>query len=85
MHSPAGWSEPGQCPDFDEFTLVLKGTLRVEHENGHMDINSGQAVIAQKGEWVRYSTPAPEGAEYVAICVPAFSPASVHRDPETNQ
>jgi ethanolamine utilization protein EutQ len=85
MHSPAGWSEPGQCPDFDEFTLVLKGTLRVEHENGHMDINSGQAVIAQKGEWVRYSTPASEGAEYVAICVPAFSPASVHRDPETNE
>ena len=72
MRSPAGWSEPGQRPDFDEYTLVLRGTLRVEHETGIMDVNAGQAIIARKGEWVRYSTPGPEGAEYVAICIPAF-------------
>lgn len=78
MNSPAGWSEPGQRPDFDEFTVVLKGTLRVEHETGALDVKGGQAIIARKGEWVRYSTP--EGAEYVAICVPAFSVDTVHRD-----
>lgn len=78
MRSPAGWSEPGQRPEFDEFTVVLAGTLRVEHENGIIEVRAGQAVMAQKGEWVRYSTP--EGAEYVAICVPAFGVDTVHRD-----
>jgi ethanolamine utilization protein EutQ (cupin superfamily) len=78
MKSPAGWSEPGQRPDFDEFTVILRGTLRVEHEAGLLDIKAGQAIIARKGEWVRYSTPA--GAEYVAICVPAFSVDTVNRD-----
>ena len=78
MHSPAGWSEPGQRPEFDEFTVVLAGVMRVEHEGGTMDVPAGQAVMTQKGEWVRYSTP--EGAEYIAICVPAFTPDTVHRD-----
>lgn len=78
MRSPAGWSEPGQRPDFDEYTIVLKGALRVEHELGAMEVGEGQAVIARQGEWVRYSTPA--GAEYVAICLPAFTPAGAHRD-----
>jgi ethanolamine utilization protein EutQ (cupin superfamily) len=78
MRSPAGWSEPGQRPEFDEFTLVLKGSLRVEHEGGVMDVRAGQAVWANQGEWIRYSTP--EGAEYIAICLPAFSPDTVHRD-----
>ena len=78
MRSPAGWSEPGQRPDFDEYTVVLTGKMRVEHEGGVMEVQAGQAIIARKGEWVRYSTP--EGAEYVAICVPAFSPDTVHRD-----
>jgi ethanolamine utilization protein EutQ (cupin superfamily) len=78
MHSPAGWSEPGQRPEFDEFTVVLSGVMRVEHQGGIMNVPAGQAVMAQKGEWVRYSTP--EGAEYVAICVPAFTPETVHRD-----
>jgi mannose-6-phosphate isomerase-like protein (cupin superfamily) len=78
MRSPAGWSEPGQKPEFDEFTVVLKGTLRVEHKGGALEVAAGQAVLAQKGEWVRYSTP--NGAEYVAICLPAFSPDTVHRD-----
>ena len=80
MHSPSGWSEPGQRPDFDEFTVVLRGCLRVEHEGGALDVRAGQAVIARKGEWVRYSTPEPDGAEYVAVCVPAFAPDTVHRD-----
>jgi mannose-6-phosphate isomerase-like protein (cupin superfamily) len=80
MHSPSGWSEPGQQPDFDEFTLVLRGCLRVESNTGTLDVRAGQAVIARRGEWVRYSTPDAEGAEYVAICLPAFSPDSVHRD-----
>ncbi len=79
MRSPAGWSEPGQRPEFDEYTLVLAGTLRVEHQKGSLDVAAGQAVIAHRGEWVRYSTP--EGAEYVAICLPAFSQETVHRDP----
>ena len=78
MRSPEGWSEPGQTPEFDEYTLVLKGTLRVAHKGGHMDVRAGQAVVAHRGEWVRYSTP--EGAEYIAICLPAFSPETVHRE-----
>src|SRR3979411_3099877 len=77
--SPQGWLEPGQTPEFDEFTIVLKGTLRVEHLHGIIDVTAGQAVIAHKGEWVRYSTPGAEGAEYIAVCVPAFSPQTVHR------
>jgi mannose-6-phosphate isomerase-like protein (cupin superfamily) len=82
MRSPGGWIEPGQRPDFDEFTLVLEGTLRVQHEKGSMDVRAGQAVVTNKGEWVRYSTPFPEGAEYIAVCLPAFSMESVHRDAE---
>ena len=78
MKSPAGWSEPGQRPEFDEFTVVLSGALRVEHEGGVLEVKGGQAVVARKGEWVRYSTP--HGAEYVAICIPAFSVDTVHRD-----
>lgn len=81
MRSPGGWVEPGQTPEFDEFTVVLRGLLRVEHREGVLDVRAGQAVIAHQGEWVRYSTPAPEGAEYVAVCLPAFSPGLVHRDP----
>jgi mannose-6-phosphate isomerase-like protein (cupin superfamily) len=80
MHSPGGWLEPGQTPEFDEFTIVLNGVLHVEHIGGSLDVAAGQAVIAHKGEWVRYSTPG-EGAEYIAVCVPAFSPQTVHRDP----
>jgi mannose-6-phosphate isomerase-like protein (cupin superfamily) len=78
MRSPAGWSEPGQRPDFDEYTVVISGALRVEHESGEINVTAGQAVIARRGEWVRYSTP--EGAEYVAICLPAFTIETVHRD-----
>jgi mannose-6-phosphate isomerase-like protein (cupin superfamily) len=81
MKSPGGWVEPGQRPEFDEYTLVLAGRLRVEHEKGALDVRAGESVIAHKGEWVRYSTPDPEGAEYVAVCVPAFSMETVHRDP----
>ncbi|MEZ4405374.1 MAG: cupin domain-containing protein [Polyangiales bacterium] len=81
MRSPGGWVEPGQRPDFDEFTVVLRGTLRVEHEGGSIDVSAGQAVVAHKGEWVRYSTPGDDGAEYIAVCLPAFSMDSVHRDP----
>jgi mannose-6-phosphate isomerase-like protein (cupin superfamily) len=80
MRSPAGWQEPGQTPEFDEFTIVLKGLLRVEHHSGVLDVRAGQAVIAHRSEWIRYSTPEPEGAEYIAVCIPAFSPAAVHRD-----
>lgn len=80
MKSPAGWVEPGQRPEFDEFTVVLSGMLRVKHEQGQIDVRAGQAVVAHAGEWVQYSTPLPDGAEYVAICMPAFSPATVHRD-----
>jgi len=80
MRSPGGWIEPGQTPDFDEYTVVLRGVLRVEFAGGHLDVRAGQAVIAHKGEWVRYSTPEEEGAEYIAVCVPAFTMASVHRD-----
>jgi ethanolamine utilization protein EutQ (cupin superfamily) len=78
MRSPAGWSEPGQRPEFDEFTVVLKGMMRVEHEGGTMEVGAGQAVIARSGEWVRYSTP--EGAEYVAVCRPAFTLPGARRD-----
>ena len=80
MRSPGGWIEPGQTPEFDEYTLVLKGRLRVTSKSGTLDVGAGQAVIAHKGEWVQYSTPEADGAEYVAICLPAFSPATVHRD-----
>ena len=80
MRSPGGWVEPGQTPEFDEFTVVLKGTLRVTHRGGVLDVRAGQAVVAHKGEWVQYSTPEPDGAEYVAVCLPAFSPQTVHRD-----
>lgn len=80
MRSPAGWVEPGQTPEFDEFTVVLKGTLRVAHKSGVLEVQAGQAVLAHKGEWVQYSTPGPEGAEYIAVCLPAFAPATVHRD-----
>jgi mannose-6-phosphate isomerase-like protein (cupin superfamily) len=83
MRSPGGWVEPGQRPDFDEFTVVLRGTLRVEHEGGALDVRAGQAVITNKGEWIRYSTPGDEGAEYIAVCLPAFSPDTVHRDTST--
>jgi ethanolamine utilization protein EutQ (cupin superfamily) len=80
MRSPAGWQEPGQTPEFDEFTVVLRGMLRVEHSGGAIEVRAGQAIIAHKGEWIRYSTPEAEGAEYIAVCVPAFSPETVHRD-----
>ena len=80
MLSPSGWEEPGQRPDFEEITIVLRGMVRVEHEAGALDVQAGQAVITTPGEWVRYSTPGPDGAEYVAVCLPAFSPATVHRD-----
>jgi mannose-6-phosphate isomerase-like protein (cupin superfamily) len=82
MTSPAGWVEPGQTPEFDEYTLVLRGILRVETRSGTLDVRAGQAVIAPRGEWVRYSTPEEGGAEYVAVCVPAFTLDTVHRDPE---
>jgi mannose-6-phosphate isomerase-like protein (cupin superfamily) len=80
MESPGGWVEPGQTPEFDEYTVVLRGVLRVESKDGAVEVRAGQAVIAHRGEWVRYSTPEPDGAEYVAVCVPAFHPATVHRD-----
>ena len=80
MCSPAGWVEPGQTPEFEEYTIVLKGLLRVEYTGGHLDVKAGQAVIAHAGEWVQYSTPGADGAEYLAICTPAFSPTLVHRD-----
>ena len=80
MRSPGGWEEPGQNPQFDEFTIVLRGTLRVEYRGGSMDVEAGQAVIAHQGEWVRYSTPSDDGADYIAVCLPAFSPETVQRD-----
>ena len=80
MVSPSGWQEPGQRPEFEEITVVLRGMLRVEHEGGALDVRAGQAVVASPGEWVRYSTPDQDGAEYIAVCLPAFSPQSVHRD-----
>jgi mannose-6-phosphate isomerase-like protein (cupin superfamily) len=80
MVSPEGWAEPGQRPEFEEITLVLRGLLRVEHERGALDVRAGQAIVTHPGEWVRYSSPEPGGAEYVAVCTPAFTPQSVHRD-----
>lgn len=80
MRSPSGWVEPGQTPEFEEYTLVLRGMLRVTHRGGTMDLMAGQAVVTSAGEWVQYSTPGPEGAEYIAVCLPAFAPQTVHRD-----
>ena len=80
MISPPGWLEPGQTPEFDEYTLVLRGMLRVMHKGGATDVREGQAIVARKGEWVQYSSPESEGAEYIAVCLPAFSPETVHRD-----
>jgi mannose-6-phosphate isomerase-like protein (cupin superfamily) len=80
MVSPGGWQEPGQRPQFEEITVVLRGLLRVEHAGGVLDVHAGQGVVSEPGEWVRYSTPEPGGAEYIAICLPAFSPATVRRD-----
>jgi ethanolamine utilization protein EutQ len=82
MRSPGGWIEPGQTPDFEEYTVVLKGVLRVEYRGGALDVTAGQAVIAPIGEWVRYSTPEPDGAEYIAVCSPAFTLEAAHRDAE---
>ncbi len=81
MISPEGWKEAGQRPEFEEITVVLRGMLRVEHESGVLDVRAGQAIVAHRGEWVRYSSPEPGGAEYIAVCLPAFSPDAVHRDP----
>ena len=80
MRSPEGWVEPGQTPEFSEFTIVLKGCLKVRHKAGTLDIRAGQAVVTNPGEWIQYSTPDPGGAEYIAVCLPAFSPQTVHRD-----
>jgi mannose-6-phosphate isomerase-like protein (cupin superfamily) len=80
MRSPSGWVEPGQTPEFDEYTVVLRGMLRVQHAGGTLDVRAGQAVLSRRGEWVQYSSPETDGAEYIAVCVPAFSPATVHRD-----
>jgi mannose-6-phosphate isomerase-like protein (cupin superfamily) len=80
MTSPSGWAEPGQRPDFDEFTIVLRGLLLVEYDGGRLEVPAGQAVHTKPGEWVRYSTPGPDGADYIAVCLPAFAPDAVHRD-----
>jgi mannose-6-phosphate isomerase-like protein (cupin superfamily) len=80
MRSPGGWVEPGQRPDFDEYTLVLAGLLRVQSAEGTLDVRAGEAVVVPRDTWIQYSTPEPEGAEYIAVCLPAFSPATVHRD-----
>jgi mannose-6-phosphate isomerase-like protein (cupin superfamily) len=80
MKSPSGWEEPGQTPEFDEYTIVLNGILKLETKDETLEVSAGQAVITKAGEWVRYSTPGEEGAEYIAVCCPAFSPESVHRD-----
>lgn len=80
MRSPAGWNEPGQTPEFDEYTVVLEGTLHVTTRSGSVDVRAGQAIISARGEWVQYSTPSNGGAEYIAVCIPAFSPDTVHRD-----
>jgi ethanolamine utilization protein EutQ len=80
MRSPQGWLEPGQIPEFDEFTIVLKGTVLVTHKGGTLEVHAGQAVVAHAGEWVQYSTPGADGAEYIAVCLPAFSMDTVHRD-----
>jgi quercetin dioxygenase-like cupin family protein len=83
MQSPPGWKEPGQRPDFEEITIVLRGVIRVEHDNGVIDVKAGQAVVTHPGEWVRYSSPGADGAEYVAVCLPAFSMDTVHRDADS--
>ena len=80
MKSPSGWEEPGQTPDFDEYTLVLAGSLRVKTENQTFEVNANEAIISPRGKWVQYSSPSPEGAEYIAVCIPAFSPDTVNRD-----
>ncbi len=80
MRSPGGWEEPGQTPEFDEYTVVLKGILRVKSKNSADDVKAGEAVITYRGEWIQYSTPHPEGAEYISVCIPAFSLDTVHRD-----
>lgn len=80
MQSPSGWVEPGQTPEFDEYTIVLRGMLKVETKGNTLEVNAGQGVLTSKGEWIRYSTPGPDGAEYIAVCLPAFSPDTVHRD-----
>ena len=82
MRSPAGWIEPGQRPEFEEITFVLRGLVRVEYEGGVLDVRAGQAIVTSPGEWIRYSTPHTGGAEYIAVCLPAFSPETVHRDDE---
>lgn len=82
MKSPEGWVEPGQQPEFDEYTVVLRGMLQVRTQENTIDVHAGQAIIAHRGEWVQYSTPEPEGAEYIAVCLPAFSPEIVYRDEE---
>jgi len=82
MQSPSGWVEPGQTPEFDEYTLVIRGMVRLTHAAGTLDVRAGQAVVAHAGEWIQYSTPEPEGADYVSVCLPAFSPQLVHRDPD---
>jgi len=82
MKSPPGWREPGQTPEFDEYTVVLRGFLHVQLRDRELDVNEGQGILVERGEWVRYSTPGPEGAEYIAVCIPAFSPDMVHRDAE---
>lgn len=83
MRSPSGWSEPGQRPEFDEFTLVLRGTLQVETDSGVLKVEAGQAIHCRPGEWIRYSSPGADGAEYIAVCLPAFAPDTVHRDGTT--
>jgi mannose-6-phosphate isomerase-like protein (cupin superfamily) len=80
MQSPSGWVEPGQTPEFDEYTVVLRGTLQIAFNGGRFDVHAGQAVLAHKGEWIQYSSPFEEGAEYIAVCLPAFTPEGVHRD-----
>ena len=82
MRSPSGWVEPGQTPEFDEYTVVIKGAMQVEYKDGVLTVEAGQAVLTRAGEWIRYSTPGPDGAEYIAICLPAFAPGTVHRDAE---
>lgn len=84
MRSPAGWEEPGQTPEFEEYTIVLRGSLHVRHNGGILEVRAGQAIIAHPGEWIQYSTPK-QGAEYIAICLPAFSPGTVHRDEDREQ
>jgi mannose-6-phosphate isomerase-like protein (cupin superfamily) len=84
MQSPPGWLEPGQTPEFDEYTVVLKGALHIKLADREIDVTAGEAIIIERGEWVQYSTPGPEGTEYIAVCLPAFSPDTVHRDPEAD-